>query len=315
MKAKSLVQDIKKLLARAQQIKADTGVPGLACRGIAYAYRRWVRPWIPVRSISYAYQRGVRPWIPIRSIAYAYRRWVRPWIPSQNIAYAYQRGVRPWIPVREVIRYAGIPVYDKKWGDRTVPKSWIPLERGLLEDIPDYETALVAGLRETIRPGDRVVIVGGGWGVTTVVAALVTGQSGAVQCFEGSQQHVRLTQQTAARNKVSNVRVHHAVVAKSILVYGSGSNEGAVLPPSQLPPCDVLQLDCEGAEVEILREMNIQPRVILVETHGVYGAPTGVVASLLEERGYVVSDRGLAEPRFNDLHTIGDVRVLLGIKR
>ena len=56
-------------------------------------------------------------------------------------------------------------------------------------------------------------------------------------------------------------------------------------------------MDCEGAEVEILREMTIQPRVILVETHGLFGAPTDLVASLLEKRGYVVSDRGLAEPR------------------
>ena len=49
--------------------------------------------------------------------------------------------------------------------------------------------------------------------------------------------------------------------------------------------------------MEILRELIIQPRVILVETHGVYGAPTEVVASLLEDRGYIVSHRGLAEPR------------------
>jgi hypothetical protein len=47
---------------------------------------------------------------------------------------------------------------------------------------------------------------------------------------------------------------------------------GAVLPPSELPPCNVLELDCEGAEVEILREMNIQPRVILVETHDHFSA-------------------------------------------
>ena len=108
--------------------------------------------------------------------------------------------------------------------------------------------------------------------------------------------------------------IHHAVVAKSIAVYGSGSDVGAVLPPSQLPPCNVLELDCEGAEVEILRELTIQPRVILVETHGLYGAPTDLVASLLEKRGYIVSDRGVAEPRVADHCTKHDIRVLLGIK-
>jgi hypothetical protein len=82
---------------------------------------------------------------------------------------------------------------------------------------------------------------------------------------------------------------------------------GPVLPASQLPSCDVLQLDCEGAEVGILREMTIQPRVILVETHGVFGAPTNLAASVLEKRGYVVSDRGLAEPRLAAL-TAADQR-------
>ena len=61
--------------------------------------------------------------------------------------------------------------------------------------------------------------------------------------------------------------------------------------------------------MEILREMIIQPRVILVETHGRYGAPTAFVASLLETRGYVVSDRGLAEPRLLDSCTKNDLQI------
>jgi hypothetical protein len=228
----------------------------------------------------------------------------------RSIAYAYRRGVRPCLPVTPV-HYAGIPIcYDGKWGDRFVPASWAPLA-----DEPGYEAALVAGLRETVRPGDSVVVVGAGLGVTAVVAALCAGSSGTVQCFEGSKEYVRRAEQTAARNRISNINVHHAVVAKLITTFRGGvaSDLGPVLPPSQLPPCNVLQMDCEGAEVEILRELIIQPRVIVVETHGVFGAPTDLVASLLEKRGYVVSDRGVAEPRMAEYHAKHDVRVLLGI--
>ena len=230
----------------------------------------------------------------------------------RSIAYAYQRGVRPCIPFGEPVHYAGIPIcHDRKWGDRMVPTSWVP---GDAVDQDDYEATLIAGLSDSIRPGDSVVVVGVGFGVTAVVAALRAGPSGTVQCFEGSKQHVRLAQQTAARNKVTNISIHHAVIAKSISVYGVGSDVGNVLPPSQLPPCDVLELDCEGAEVEILRELTIQPRVILVETHGLYGAPTHLVASLLEKRGYVISHRGVAEPHAADHCTKHDIRVVLGIK-
>src|SRR5262245_23197748 len=101
-------------------------------------------------------------------------------VARRAIAYAYRRGVRPYIPPRESVYYAGIPTgFDRKWSDRVVPTSWIPDE---YVDQPDYEAALVAGLNETIRPGDSVVVVGGGVGVTTIAAALRTGSSGTVEC-------------------------------------------------------------------------------------------------------------------------------------
>src|SRR5262249_53215960 len=162
----------------------------------------------------------------------------------------------------------------------------------------DYESALVAGLKETVHPKDTVVIVGAGVGVTAVVAAQLA-KSGIVQCYEGGGKQVRLARETITRNGVS-VIVHHAVVGKPIAAFDS--DFGPVLPPSQLPECDVLEMDCEGAEVDILREMVIRPRAILVETHGNFDAPSNLVASLLEQRGYSVSDKGLVEPRLGDLH-------------
>ena len=230
----------------------------------------------------------------------------------RSIAFAYRRIVRPCIPFGKPIYYAGIPIcHDRKWGDSMVPASWIP--SGAISDEPAYEAGLLAGLAKTVRSGDKVVIVGGGLGVTAVAAALRTGPAGNVVCFEGSQQHVRFIQRTAARNGVSNIVVHHAVVEKAVDVYGSGGDVGGVFPSSQLPECNVLEMDCEGAEVEILRELTISPRVILVETHGLYGAPTRLIASLLENRGYVVSDLGLAV--HDDHCRKNDIRVLLGIQQ
>jgi len=183
-----------------------------------------------------------------------------------------------------------------------------------LDDNPDYEGALVASLREAIRPGDRVAVIGGGVGVTAVIASLQAGPTGNVQCFEGSKQGVRQVQKTASRNRVSNLNVQHAVVAKSEGVWGTGMDVGEVLPASNLPRCDVLELDCEGAELQILTEMIIRPRIIIVETHGVYGAPTDVIARLLEKRGYKVSHRGLADPSEREICRNRDIQVLVGIQ-
>jgi hypothetical protein len=229
----------------------------------------------------------------------------------RGIARAYRR-IRRYSP-KQSVRYAGIPIcHERRLSDRFVPTNWIhPDDRH--KDESGYEVTLIAGLNETVMPGDRVVIVGAGLGVTAVIAGRRAGPFGNVQCFEASEQYVALAQQAAARNNASNLTVHHAVVGKPIFVYGSGKDLGSVIPPSQLPPCDVLQLDCEGAEVDILRDMAIQPRIILVETHGLFGAPTEMVGSLLRKRGYIFSDRGLAEP--SDDCRRGDIRVLLGIKK
>jgi hypothetical protein len=71
-------------------------------------------------------------------------------------------------------------------------------------------------------------------------------------------------------------------------------------PPSTVPECDVLDLDCEGAEVEILRELDFAPRVIVVEVHPHLGSPVEAVEAELAERGYDVVERG-ATARDDDI--------------
>jgi hypothetical protein len=206
------------------------------------------------------------------------------------------------------VYYSGILITRRKWGDRWVPAAWQPHA----EDVPDYESALVAGLREHVKPGDRVVVVGGGVGVTATIAALQVGPTGSVECFEGGRECVEEILHTAELNAVSQrLTVRHAVVARSIEIWGTEPDHAAVAP-SELPECDVLEMDCEGAEVDILQGLMMRPRVILVETHGLYKASTKLVASLLEGLGYGVTDYGVAEPRLSAICEENDIRVLVG---
>ncbi|HLA64373.1 MAG TPA: hypothetical protein VK610_08080 [Rhodothermales bacterium] len=229
---------------------------------------------------------------------------------SRGAGLLYRRGVRPLMPTRRPVYYAGLPIaHTRKWGDGVVPARWLGVT---VEDLPGYEEALIKGLQTYVEPGDHVVVVGGGLGVTAAAAALRATASGRVDCYEGGQERLRQIRLTAQRNGVEDrVTVHHAVVARSVLVVGTEPASG-VLPPASLPACDVLELDCDGAEVELLREMTIRPRVVLVETHGFLGTPTALVASLLEAMGYAVTDLGLAEPRLAAFCEANDIRVLVG---
>lgn len=231
----------------------------------------------------------------------------------RGLGFAYRR-LRPLLPDGAPTVLGGVRAcYRQKWADRYVPAAWLPWWMSDPTGSASYEGALNAGLAAQVRPGDHVVVVGGGIGVTVVNAALRAGSGGRVACYEGSLRNCGFVRETAALNGVE-IEVHHAVVGRPIGVYGAAAEFGARVPPEALPPCDVLELDCEGAEVQILAEMTIRPRVLLVETHGIHGAPSAEVRGLMEAAGYAVSDLGWAEPRQAAECERHDIRVLLGTR-
>lgn len=231
----------------------------------------------------------------------------------QTARYVYVRTIREFLPTLSEVKYAGIPISrERKFGDSAVPSFLLPHP---LEDVEEYEQALIAAMHSEVRAGDKVTIVGGGEGVTTVVAANAVGETGSVVCYEGSKWCVEKVKATAARNKVSTRRltVNHAIVGEAISVYGAPEDHSArVVAPADLSECDVLALDCEGAEILILRNLKFRPRAIAVESHGIYGAPSKMVRELLEQLDYTVVDYGVAEPRDPQGCEANDIRVLLG---
>jgi hypothetical protein len=177
-------------------------------------------------------------------------------------------------------------------------------------DRPDYESGLVDGIDEHVRVGDTVVIVGGGYGVTVLAAAEKVTAEGSVIVYEGAASSVdHIRELIEAKGVSDRVQVRHAVVGEPRSLRGDRGNARAVAP-AELPDCDVLELDCEGTEMEILPAMNVRPRVVLVETHGTYDAPSDAVESELETLGYeirskTVADEGRRETcRERDIHVI-----------
>jgi len=232
----------------------------------------------------------------------------------RTVAYVYRTWIRRMLPTADPLRYAGVPVAVRKWGDTRTPVLWRPMGYEHYVDLPEYEAALVRALREHVVPGDRVTVIGGGYGVTVAVAALAAAPDGRVCCFEGSLKYVEKVLRTAALNGVADrVVVRHAIVGRGDQVYAGEIPEEVVLP-EDLTECEVLELDCEGDELEILRRMTIRPRAILVETHGAYGSPTPAVRSLLEEIGYHVTDAGIADSRHREVCIANDIRVLVACR-
>lgn len=221
----------------------------------------------------------------------------------------YQRMLRGKMPVVGHVKRSGVPTGEKiRLGDKQLPSAFVPYQT----EIPGYEEGLIDGLHRHVRSGDRVVVVGGGVGVTSVIAAKEVGNGGSVSVYEASTEMTSLIRRTLELNGVRDrVDVHHAVVAESTSVRGNNAEEVPThVAPEDLPECEVMELDCEGAEIPILTGMQVQPRSILVESHGIFGAPTAQVKEILGERGYSIHRIQIAESRLCKTCLENDIMVV-----
>lgn len=204
---------------------------------------------------------------------------------------SFVAALRHFRPSAGFVRLGGVKSSRKRYVDDYVRH--LRLEN--FRDRPTYETGLCAGLRWAVRQGDHVCVVGAGHGITTALAADLAGRGGHVTCYEGSDRLMEVTKRTLAINGVlDRVRLENAIVGAAISVYSSRETV-ATVDPATLPDCDVLELDCEGAEKIILGDLRIRPRVILVETHGCFGCGYEETTRLLENLGYTVRSLGVAE--------------------
>lgn len=149
----------------------------------------------------------------------------------------------------------------------------------------------MAALKRNVGSGDRVVVVGGGYGVTAVTAARQSRAEKPVVVYEPAQKRRKIVRETIRRAGLAD-----SIVVEPLAVgeASKGQDRETVLPPEGLPPSDVLELDCEGAELSILRNLDHRPRWIHVESHGHKGATSEDVEDQLGAIGYEVTDTRVA---------------------
>jgi hypothetical protein len=206
---------------------------------------------------------------------------------KRGVPHIYNQHIRPNLP-RTTADYNGVLVPAAHWFDSIVP--WIgSVHRN------NYESALVEGLKNHVKDGDDVVIVGGGWGVTAVVAANQVGDTGSVTVFEGSESASSHVRQTSRLNNVGDrISVNHVIVGEGVNIRGK-QGDAENIPPSSIPDCDVLELDCDGAEIDILENIQIRPEVILVESHKCFNCPANKIETMLKELSYNVVAENIAD--------------------
>lgn len=200
--------------------------------------------------------------------------------------------IRPYLPRRGYITWSGVKVGERKWLDPVI---------GLMaSDNPDHEELVISYIRKYVSSGETVVEIGGGSGVSAVIAANQVGKSGRVITFEASENMVELIENTVRLNGVGDtVTVKYAVVSKPVRIMKR--DEGDSLPNTvevdDIPKCDTIILDCDGCEFDVLNKISDLPPTIIVEHHAVLDRDDQIIdycpsklRNTLGELGYNIID-------------------------
>ena len=90
--------------------------------------------------------------------------------------------------------------------------------------------------------------------------------------IDGSKDQIEIAKDNARLNEAdfSKFILIEGFVGKPTNVYGSENQKSTNTVDINKFDFDVLELDCEGSEIEILEELTARPRHIIVEMHPVY---------------------------------------------
>lgn len=197
----------------------------------------------------------------------------------------YQQTIWQSLPSIGYIERSGVKVGRKRLLDNVIPNILWP---GYPEEKPNYKYGTIDLLDKHIRVDDTIAIVGGGYGVTTVHAARKA-RNGKIFVYEGSAEQCRILNKVMSWNDVDvEHEIIQGVVGDDIDVYHT-SEEADMVHPSDLPACDVLEMDCEGAELEIIFGLDQRPRIIIVEIHPhKFDADASRICEILRDIGYEI---------------------------
>jgi hypothetical protein len=209
------------------------------------------------------------------------------------------------LPFQGTVKKNSVLVPKKRLFEDLIPEKMVESNN------KNYEKGIINGLEKLVEKNDKVTILGGGLGVTAVKAAKITGEPSKVTVYEGSKSQILKMKETFRRNNLPAINIKHAVVGSEKNVWGS-SKEAESISVKELEKCDVLEMDVEGSELEILKDLDIRPRAIIVESHGFMGSSTENVKDSLEELGYDIYNVELAEDTEHAKEN--DIKVVTGVK-
>jgi len=172
----------------------------------------------------------------------------------------YRTTLRRLMPEVGHFNFNGVAVPGRRLFDGLTPNKWWYYPGAM----SNYEYTEVEAINQYVGESDDVVVVGGGFGVTAVHAANNT--SGTVTVVEADLDRYQNLTRTFEANDVSE-QIQSLFGYLGDLHIDLDDSNIPMIAYQDIPKADVWDMDCEGAEIEILQNLPYNPSTILVETH------------------------------------------------
>lgn len=129
----------------------------------------------------------------------------------------------------------------------------------------DYEEGLIQAHRSA-EDIDKAAVIGGGYGISSIHLADYHGAD--ISIYEAAEDKCRLIRKNIEFNELSErMEVIRAVVSENINVWGSAEGAEKISPSDLYTDLDLLELDCEGNEVNVVKNIDKLPKYLVVEFH------------------------------------------------
>lgn len=150
------------------------------------------------------------------------------------------------------------------------------IKNSVLGDYTIYrdELGILLAHDDIYSQNDIILAVGVGSGISLIHNCKKPRVNNAFIAIEGSREQIDLAIENSRLNNVdcSKFKLIEGYVGNQNHVYGHQNQKTSNMIDINQFEFDVLELDCEGSEIEILYDLKIKPRHIIVEMHPMFRA-------------------------------------------
>lgn len=148
------------------------------------------------------------------------------------------------------------------------------LKKKLYEDLTFYrdELGIVLSHDEIYKKEDIILAVGIGNGISLIHNCKKPRFNNTFIGIEGSREQLEIAKANAKLNGIDlfKFQLIEGYAGNPNNIYGEHNQYSSKMIDINQFKFDVLELDCEGSEIEILSSLKIKPRHIIVEMHPMY---------------------------------------------